>query len=579
MFADRMELVAAVAATVWFALAAGTVVAHRRAVPRHLVRADVLIAGGVAALLFGAGAALADHVDDEGQGPTAYDSSVWTFAVEHRDTVGTVVASALRVGGGIIALGVLAGGVGLLLALRGRRLDAPLVVSTPLVSTLLGDTLKLGYGRPRPPAAEQLIPEAGFSLPSGHTVDATVVFGVLALVLVARTASRWGRAAIVAVAVVTITAAGAGRVYLGVHWATDVVTGWLLGAAWVALCAVVLLLAERGHRLTSAVGTAPARGSAESRRPARCRPALSDHYDRAGGELHQPAARRSEHALGVRPAPAADHDGAGRGRLIHQRPQGGVVLDPRLDHQSGTALTAPRHPRLERHRRVGDLLDAVFRGPAHAVAARGGDDVAPGVHGEHVGAVRGGDLRRPLQNGVGVRPVVHAGHDRPGTGWRQSGRGSPDHRHGTVGAGEQGQREGAGEHPGADALAIAPDDENPVGFGPLEQRIGDAALDDLRLHGVRALALGRVDQLAQPRREHAVARRPGNVHQEQRSARLRRELGRPADRLPRRVGGVHPDDHCPPARGAHQPSRPHTAGCPPRPAPRSCRDGDVRPKG
>ena len=107
--------------------------------------------------------------------------------------------------------------------------------------------MKLGYGRPRPPAAEQLIPEAGFSLPSGHTMDATVVLGVLALVLVARTASRRLRAAIIAAATVTITAAGAGRVYLGVHWATDVVTGWLLGAAWVALCAVVLLLAEGGR--------------------------------------------------------------------------------------------------------------------------------------------------------------------------------------------------------------------------------------------------------------------------------------------------------------------------------------------
>ena len=192
-----------------------------------------------------AGAALADHVADAGKGPTGYDSAVWTFAVEHRGTAGTVIASALRVGGGIVALGALACAVGLLLVLRGRRLDALLVAGTPLVSTLLGDTLKLGYGRPRPPAAEQLIPEAGFSLPSGHTVDATVVLGVLALVLVARTASRRRRAAIVAAATVTITAAGAGRVYLGVHWATDVVTGWLLGAAWVALCAVVLLLAER----------------------------------------------------------------------------------------------------------------------------------------------------------------------------------------------------------------------------------------------------------------------------------------------------------------------------------------------
>lgn len=244
MFADRMELVAAVAATGWIVLAGTTVVARRRAVPRRLVPPGVLVASGVATLLFGVAAALADHVADAGKGPTGYDSAVWTFVVEHRTIAGTVLASALRVGGGIVALGALACAVGLLLVLRGRRLDALLVAATPLVSTVLGDTLKLGYGRPRPPAAEQLIPEAGFSLPSGHTVDATVVLGVIALVLVARTASRRRRVATVAAATVTIAAAGAGRVYLGVHWATDVVTGWLLGAAWVALCAVVLLLAE-----------------------------------------------------------------------------------------------------------------------------------------------------------------------------------------------------------------------------------------------------------------------------------------------------------------------------------------------
>ena len=408
MFADRMELVAAVAATAWLVLAATTVVARRRAVPRRLLRADVLIAGGVAVLLFGAGAALADHVDDGGHGPTSYDSAVWTFAVEHRATVGTAIASALRIGGGIVALSALAGAVALLLVLRGRRLDALLVVTTPLVSTLLGDTLKLGYGRPRPPAAEQLIPEAGFSLPSGHTVDATVVFGVLALVLVARTASRWRRAAIVAAATITITAAGAGRVYLGVHWATDVVTGWLLGAVWVALCAVVLLLAERTFHNPQGV---------QARGPA-FRDALSDHHDGAGRELHQPAARRPEHAPGLRPAPAADHDGAGVGRLIQQRAQGGVAHDPRLDHHTGTALAAAGHPRLERHRRVGGELRAVRRGSSHAVAARGGDDVTPGVHGEDVSAVRRGDLRGPLQDGVGGWCVVHPDHDRPGPGWR-----------------------------------------------------------------------------------------------------------------------------------------------------------------
>jgi membrane-associated phospholipid phosphatase len=251
MFADRLEILAAVVATLWLVLVVATVVARRLPVPRLLVRTDVLVAGGATVLLFGSGAALADHVDDAGNGATALDTTVWTFAVEHRDAAGTAISSALRVGGGTVALCVLTAAAALLLVVRGRRLDAALVVTTPLVGTLLTDVLKLGYGRPRPPAAEQLIPETGFSLPSGHAVDATVVVGVLALVLVVRTVSRWRRAAIVALATVTIAAAGVGRIYLGVHWATDVVTGWLLGAAWVALCAVVLLAVQSRHTRSS----------------------------------------------------------------------------------------------------------------------------------------------------------------------------------------------------------------------------------------------------------------------------------------------------------------------------------------
>jgi hypothetical protein len=162
MFADRLEIVAAVVATLWLVLVVATVVARRLPVPRLLVRTDVLVAGGATVLLFGSGAALADHVDDAGNGATALDTTVWTFAVEHRDAAGTAISSALRVGGGTVALCVLSAAAALLLVVHGRRLDAALVVTTPLVGALLTDTLKLGYGRPRPPAAEQLIPETGF---------------------------------------------------------------------------------------------------------------------------------------------------------------------------------------------------------------------------------------------------------------------------------------------------------------------------------------------------------------------------------------------------------------------------------
>jgi undecaprenyl-diphosphatase len=261
MFADRLELVAVVVAIAWLGLVAATAAARRLPVPRRMAggaRTDLLVAAGVTALLFGGGAVLADHVDDAGLGATAYDTLVWTFAVAHRDAAATAIASALRVGGGTVALCALAGVAGLLLLLRGRRLDAALVVSAPFAGTLLSGGLKLGYGRPRPPAEAQLIPETGFSLPSGHAMDATVVLGVLALVLIVRATSRLRRTLIAAAATVAITAAGAGRIYLGVHWATDVVTGWLLGAAWVALSAVVLLLAD-GTATRPAVGPAPDR--------------------------------------------------------------------------------------------------------------------------------------------------------------------------------------------------------------------------------------------------------------------------------------------------------------------------------
>jgi len=137
------------------------------------------------------------------------------------------------------------------LFLRGHRIEAALAVSAPAAAGLLGNASKLGYDRARPPVAAHLVTVTDSSLQSGHALDATVVVGVLALVLVVHTVNRWRRAAIVALATVTIAAAGLGRLYLGVHWATDVVTGWLLGAAWVALCAVVLLAVE-GHHTRSA---------------------------------------------------------------------------------------------------------------------------------------------------------------------------------------------------------------------------------------------------------------------------------------------------------------------------------------
>lgn len=97
--------------------------------------------------------------------------------------------------------------------------------------------IKAGVGRPRP--AEGLVPEAGFSFPSGHAAGTLVLYLMLAWLLLPylRRAWRWP-AGLAALAVAL--GVGASRVLLRVHHPSDVLAGWLLGLAWVAfvVCAV-----------------------------------------------------------------------------------------------------------------------------------------------------------------------------------------------------------------------------------------------------------------------------------------------------------------------------------------------------
>ncbi len=92
--------------------------------------------------------------------------------------------------------------------------------------------------RPRPPVAERLISVTGWSFPSGHATQSVAFWGMLVVVLcggrtrAVRTVG-WVVAALVALAV------GLSRIYLGVHWISDVTAGWLLGGAWLCTLAVI----------------------------------------------------------------------------------------------------------------------------------------------------------------------------------------------------------------------------------------------------------------------------------------------------------------------------------------------------
>jgi membrane-associated phospholipid phosphatase len=137
---------------------------------------------------------------------------------------------ALLVVGTVFVLGVLA---------SGRIRLALIVAAILIVAALFVDHVKDVVERPRPPG-EPLVPATGYSFPSGHTLNSTVTYGLLALVAVRSRLPFALRRFAVAVGVVVPALVGLSRIALGVHYPSDVLAGWLGGLAFVALGAVLI---------------------------------------------------------------------------------------------------------------------------------------------------------------------------------------------------------------------------------------------------------------------------------------------------------------------------------------------------
>jgi membrane-associated phospholipid phosphatase len=104
----------------------------------------------------------------------------------------------------------------------------------------LNQGLKLVFVKDRPQLWTQLINESSFSFPSGHALGTLVLYGFLAYVLATRFSRFSGL--IFAIAAVIIAAIGFSRLYLGVHWPTDVIAGYAVGFLWLTICITMLKL-------------------------------------------------------------------------------------------------------------------------------------------------------------------------------------------------------------------------------------------------------------------------------------------------------------------------------------------------
>jgi undecaprenyl-diphosphatase len=128
---------------------------------------------------------------------------------------------------------------------RRQQTDAVFVALAFLGAQVLANGMKLGFRRERPFFSDPLATESTFSFPSGHALVSLAVYGSIALLLAPRSSSPARRALLLGGTALLVVAIGFSRLYLGVHFLSDVLAGFAAGAAWLALLYVALELRSR----------------------------------------------------------------------------------------------------------------------------------------------------------------------------------------------------------------------------------------------------------------------------------------------------------------------------------------------
>jgi len=190
--------------------------------------------------------AIAEEVQDER--PHSYDEKILLSMREPGDTANPLGPPWMEemgrditaLGGFTILTGLTAASIGLMM-LYGRPRLALLTLVAITGGMQMSAGLKHLFGRPRPDLVPHGVLVTSASFPSGHAMMAAVVYLTLGVMLARTQTSRKVRLYIVSMSVFIAVMVGCSRVYLGVHWPTDVLAGWTLGGAWALTFGLIAL--------------------------------------------------------------------------------------------------------------------------------------------------------------------------------------------------------------------------------------------------------------------------------------------------------------------------------------------------
>lgn len=213
---------------------------------------------------------IAEHVRS---GSTqAFDELVmqWVDA-RHLPFLDAVMLEITALGTGIVVLMIVAVAA-LFLLLTRHKYPAILLLASTFGGLVLNAILKLGFDRPRPSVVVAAVHTFSSSFPSGHAMSAAVVYSTVAYLAARLHRQKWAGWLVMIAAMALIVVIAFSRIYLGVHYPSDVVGGVAIGLAWAAFCMATLEAIQkfwlrRDPRVPATEDSAPSDPASSPRAP------------------------------------------------------------------------------------------------------------------------------------------------------------------------------------------------------------------------------------------------------------------------------------------------------------------------